>query len=102
LDGRPQTIIAQLISRDYQLNNQAMTMGLSKPILPICKLTSRVPIRESKQSRIHYFMHCINSKYSEKERIGDIDQGFSCLAARTAQSLPLVGLGDYPTLARLN
>jgi hypothetical protein len=46
-------------------------------------------------------MHCINSKYSEKERIGDIDQGFTCLVAQTAQSLPLEGLEDYPMLARL-
>jgi hypothetical protein len=68
-----------------------MTAGLSKAILPICKLTSRVPIHESKQSRIHYFMHCINSKYNEKERIGAIDQGFTCLFPfATAQSSPLV------------
>jgi hypothetical protein len=44
-------------------------------------------------------MHCINSKYSEKERIGDIDQGFTCLVAQTAQSLPLEGLEDYPMSA---
>jgi hypothetical protein len=46
-------------------------------------------------------MHCINSKYSKKERIGDVDQGFTCLAAPTAQSLPLEGLEDYPTSALL-
>jgi hypothetical protein len=46
-----------------------MTTGLSKAILSIWKLTSRVKIRESKQYRIHYFMQDINSKYSEKERI---------------------------------
>jgi hypothetical protein len=74
---------------------------LTKAILPICKPISRVQIRKGKQSRIHYFMHCINSKYSEKERIGDIDQGFTCLVAQTAQSLPLEGLEDYPMLARL-
>jgi hypothetical protein len=48
-------------------------------ILPICKPTSRVKIWEGKQSRIHYFMHYVNSKYSEKQRIGTIDQGFTCL-----------------------
>jgi hypothetical protein len=46
-------------------------------------------------------MQCINSKWSEKERIGAIDQGFTCLAARTAQNLVLVDLEDYPTMARL-
>jgi hypothetical protein len=76
--------------------------GLSKAILPICKPTSRVKIWEGKQSRIHYFMQDINSKWSRKKRIGAIDQGFTCLAIRTAQSLPLAHLGDYPTLARLN
>jgi hypothetical protein len=79
-----------------------MIVGLSKTILPICKQTSRVKIRESKQPRIHYFMQCINSKYSEKERIGAIDQGFTCLAARTAQNLPLANLEGCPTLTRLN
>jgi hypothetical protein len=39
-----------------------MTAGLSKAILPICKPTSRIKIRESKQPRIHYFMQDINSK----------------------------------------
>jgi hypothetical protein len=59
-----------------------MTTGLSKAILPTCKRTSRVQIREGKQSRIHYFfMQNINSKLSEKKRIGAIDQGFTCLAA---------------------
>jgi hypothetical protein len=61
-DGRPQTIIAQFLYQDEQLNIKAMTAGLSKAILPICKPTSRVKIRDSKQSRIHYFMHDINSK----------------------------------------
>jgi hypothetical protein len=75
-----------------------MTMGLSKAILPICKPTSRVKIREGKQPRIHYFLQCINSKYSEKEIIYAIDQGFTCLAA---QSLALEGLEDCPTSARL-
>jgi hypothetical protein len=46
-------------------------------------------------------MNCINSKYSEKERIGAIYQGFTSLAVRTAQNLPLVGLEDYPMSARL-
>jgi hypothetical protein len=78
-----------------------MTAGLSKAILLICKPTSRIKIWESKQSRIHYFMHCINSNYSEKERIGVIDQGFTCLAAQTAQSLPLADLEGYPTSVRL-
>jgi hypothetical protein len=78
-----------------------MTMGLSKAILPICKPTSRVKIREGKQPRIHYFMDCLNSKYSEKERIGAIDQGFTCLAIQTTQSLPLEGLEDYPMMTRL-
>jgi hypothetical protein len=79
-----------------------MTAGLSKAILPICKPTSRVNIREGKQYRIYYFMHCINSKYSEKERRGAIDQGFTCLAARTTQSLPLASLEGYPISARPN
>jgi hypothetical protein len=46
-------------------------------------------------------MHCINSKYCEKERIGAIDQGFTCLAPQIAQSLALEGLENYPTSARL-
>jgi hypothetical protein len=33
---------------------------------------------------------------SEKERIGAIGQGFTCLTAQTAQSLALEGLEDYP------
>jgi hypothetical protein len=78
-----------------------MTVGLSKAILPICKPTSSVQIREGKQSRIHYFMHCINSKYTEKERIDAIDQGFTCFAARTAQSLPLVDLEGCPMSVHL-
>jgi hypothetical protein len=78
-----------------------MTVGLSKAILPICKPTSRIHIRESKQPIHHYFMHCTNSKYSEKERIGAIDQGFTCLTAQIAQSLALEGLENYPTSARL-
>jgi hypothetical protein len=78
-----------------------MTVGLSKAILPICKPTSRIHIRESKQHIHHYFMHCTNSKYSEKERIGAIDQGFTCLAAQIAQSLAPEGLENYPTSARL-
>jgi hypothetical protein len=73
-----------------------MTAGLSKAILPICKPTSRVLIREGKHTMIHYFMHCINSKYSKKERIGDIDQGFTCLATQNAQCLPLADLEGYP------
>jgi hypothetical protein len=75
-----------------------MTAGLSKAIQPICKPTSRIHIRESKQPIHHYFMHCTNSKYSEKERIGAIDQGFTCLAA---QSLALEGLENYPMSVRL-
>jgi hypothetical protein len=78
-----------------------MIVGLSKAILPICKPTSRVNIRESKQSRIHYFMHCINSKYSEEERIGAIDQGFTCLVVRTAQNLPPADHEGCPMLAHL-
>jgi hypothetical protein len=78
-----------------------MTAGLSKAILPICKPTSMVKIQEGKQPRIHYFKHCINSKYSKKERISAIDQGFTCLAAQTAQSLPLEGLEDRPMSACL-
>jgi hypothetical protein len=46
-------------------------------------------------------MHCINSKYCEKEIIGAIDQGFTCLAPQIAQSLALEGLENYPTSARL-
>jgi hypothetical protein len=46
-------------------------------------------------------MHCINSKYCEKERIGAIDQGFACLVAQIAQNLALEGLENYPTSARL-
>jgi hypothetical protein len=68
-----------------------MIVGLSKIILPICKPTSRVKIQESKQSRIHYFTPYINSKYSEKERIGAIDQGLTCLFSyATAHSSPLL------------
>jgi hypothetical protein len=78
-----------------------MTAGLSKAILPICKPTSRIHIRESKQPIIRYFVHCINSKYCENERIGAIDQGFTCLAAQIAQRLALEGLENYPTSARL-
>jgi hypothetical protein len=78
-----------------------MTAGLSKVTLPICKPTSRVQIWESKQSRIHYFMHSINNKYSKKERIGAIDQGFTYLVARTTQSLPLADLEGCPTSTHL-
>jgi hypothetical protein len=46
-------------------------------------------------------MHCTNSKYSEKERIGAIDQGFTCLSAQIAQSLAVEGLENYLTSARL-
>jgi hypothetical protein len=67
-----------------------MTAGLSKAIL-----------QESKQPIHHYFMHCTNSKYNEKERIGAIDQGFTCLAAQIAQSLALEGLENYATSARV-
>jgi hypothetical protein len=74
-------------------------MGLSKAILPICKPTSRIHIRESKQHILHYFMHFTNSKYSEKERRGAIDQGFTCLAAQT---LALEDLEDYPMMTHLN
>jgi hypothetical protein len=59
-------------------------------------------MRKGKQHRIHYFLHCINSKYREKERIGAIDQGFTCLAAQTAQNLALEGLEDYPMTTHLN
>jgi hypothetical protein len=79
-----------------------MIAGLSKSILPICKPTSRIHIRESKQPILHHFMHCTNSKYSEKERIGVIDQEFTCLATQTAQNLDLEGLEDYPMMMRLN
>jgi hypothetical protein len=58
-------------------------------------------MQKGKQPIIHYFLHCINSKYREKERIGSIDQGFTCLAAQIAQSLALEGLENYPTSARL-
>jgi hypothetical protein len=61
-DGRPQTIIAQSLHQDEWLNIKDMTVGLSKAIIPICKPTSSVKIQESKQPRIHYFMHNINSK----------------------------------------
>ena len=46
-------------------------------------------------------MHEIISKYCEKGIVGAINQGFTCLAAQTAQSLALEGLEDYPTSARL-
>jgi hypothetical protein len=59
-------------------------------------------MRNGKQPRIYYFLHCINSKYREKERIGAIDQGFTCLAAQTAQNLALEGLEDYLMMTRLN
>jgi hypothetical protein len=78
-----------------------MTAGLSKDILPICKPISRIYIRESKQPRHYYFMHCTNSKYSKKERIGAIDEGFTCLSTQIAQSLALEGLENYSTSARL-
>jgi hypothetical protein len=76
-----------------------MTAGLTKAILPICKPTSRIHKREIKEPILHYFMHCTNSKNSEKERIGAIDQGFTYLAAQTAQNL---ALEDYPMMTRLN
>jgi hypothetical protein len=44
-------------------------------------------------------MHFTNSKYSEKERRGAIDQGFTCLAAQT---LALEDLEDYPMMTHLN
>jgi hypothetical protein len=46
-------------------------------------------------------MHCINSKYNKKERIGAIDQGFTCPAAQTDQNLPLADLEGCPTSASL-
>jgi hypothetical protein len=49
----------------------------------------------------HHFMHEILSKKIKKEVIGAIDQGFTCLAARTAQNLPLEGLEDYPMTTQL-
>jgi hypothetical protein len=58
-------------------------------------------MQKGKQPRVHYFVHCINSKYREKERIGAIDQGFTCLATQIAQSLALEGLENYPTSAHL-
>jgi hypothetical protein len=58
-------------------------------------------MRKGKQPRIHYFLHCINSKYRENERIGAIDQGFTCLAAQISQSLALEGFENYPMSARL-
>jgi hypothetical protein len=47
---------------------------------------------KGKQPRIHYFLHCINSKYREKERIGAIYQGFTCLAAKLLKVLLLKAL----------
>jgi hypothetical protein len=78
-----------------------MTVGLSKDILPICKPISRIHIRESKQPIHYYFMHCTNSKYNKKERIGAIDEGFTCLSTQIAQSLAIEGLENYSTSARL-
>jgi hypothetical protein len=46
-------------------------------------------------------MHNINSKYNKKEIIGAIHQGFTCIAAQTAQRLPLEGLEGYPMSMRL-
>jgi hypothetical protein len=67
-----------------------MTVGLIKAILPISKPTSREKLREGKHTRIHYVMHGINSKWSEKKIIGAIVQGFTCLFPfATAQSSPL-------------
>jgi hypothetical protein len=40
-------------------------------------------------------------KYCEKGIVGAIDQGFTCLATQTVQSLPLEGIEDYPTTTRL-
>jgi hypothetical protein len=59
-------------------------------------------MRNGKEPRIQYFLHCINSKYREKGRIGAIDQGFTCLAVQTTQNLALEGLEDYPMMTRLN
>jgi hypothetical protein len=78
-----------------------MTAGLSKAILPICTSISRVKIRESKHNMTHHFVHEIISKYSEKERIGTIVQGFTCLATRTAQNLILEDLEGFPMSGRL-
>jgi hypothetical protein len=78
-----------------------MTAGLSRAILAICKPTPTVKIQEGKHNRINYFMQNINNQSSEKERIGAIDQVFTCLAARTAQNLALEGLEDFPMSARL-
>jgi hypothetical protein len=49
----------------------------------------------------HHFMYEIIRKKNKKEIIGAINQGFTCLAARTTQSLPLAGLEGCPTSARL-
>jgi hypothetical protein len=40
-------------------------------------------------------------KYCEKGIVGAIDQGFTCLATQTVQSLHLEGIEDYPTMTRL-
>jgi hypothetical protein len=49
-----------------------------------------------------HFIHEIIRKYSEKEMIGGIDEGFTCFAAQTTQSLALEGLEGYPMMAQLN
>jgi hypothetical protein len=79
-----------------------MIAGLSKTIPPLCKPTTRELIRKDKHTRIHHFMHIINIKWREKEIIGVIVQGFTCLALQTAQNLAFEGLEYYPMPTRLN
>jgi hypothetical protein len=47
-------------------------------------------------------MHGINSRQSRKEIIGPIVQGFTCLAAQTAQSPAIAGLEGCSTPVCLN
>jgi hypothetical protein len=49
----------------------------------------------------HHFMHDINSKQSEKEVIGAIVQGFTCLAAPTTKNLVFEDLEYCPTSVRV-
>jgi hypothetical protein len=58
-------------------------------------------MRNGKHAMTHHFMHDIISKKSKEEIICAIVQGFTCLAAQTAQNLVLEGLEDCPISVRL-
>jgi hypothetical protein len=56
-------------------------------------------MQKAKHTRTHLFMHNILQIEREKEIIGAIVQGFTCLTAQTAQNLILEDLEDCPTSA---